>query len=103
MGNYNLLEDEEKALIGILYNNLSFSTTMEVFGELTKEGVKRLNLLRNILVKLLKKYNLSDKLTEETYLLLGVTDFIRNDSLKKWTKDEDNKHIQIRAKYFLKK
>lgn len=103
MENINLTEDEGKALVGILYNHLSFATTLEVFGELSTEGVKRINLLRDILTKLLKKYGLSDKLTEETYLLLGMIDFVKKESLEKWAEDENNKHLQIRAKYFLTK
>ncbi len=96
-------ESEEKALVGILYNHITFGTTLEIFNELTPEGIKRLDLLRNIFKKLLKKFSLNDKLTEEVYLLLGTTDFIKRSSLEKWAKDENNKHFQNRAKYFLKK
>lgn len=96
-------EDEEKALVGILYNHLSFSTTLEVFNELTPAGIKRIDGLRGIMAKLLKKYDLSDKLTEENYLLLGITDFIKRESLEEWAANEDNKHLQLRAKYFLGK
>lgn len=103
MENFNLIEDEEKSLVGILYNHISFGTTQEIFNELDANGIKRIDSLRKILGKLLKKYNLSDNLTEETYLLLGMIDFIKKESLEKWAKDESNKHMQNRAKYFLKK
>lgn len=96
-------EDEEKALVGILYNHITFGTTLEIFNELTLNGIQRLNSLRNILGKLLKKFDLNDKLTEETYLILGMTDFIKKASLKRWSEDKENAHLQKRADYFLKK
>jgi hypothetical protein len=102
MENFNLTGDEEKALVGILYNHITFGTTMEVFGELTPEGVKRLNDLRKILEKFLNKYELSGKLNSEAYITLGMVNFIKNDLLEKWAKDDNNKHLQNRAKYFLK-
>jgi hypothetical protein len=98
-----LVEEEEKALVGILYNHLGLGTTMEVFGEISIEGIKRLGLFRKTLAKLLKKYFLIDKLAEENYLLLGMKDFITKNTLVAWTKDKKNKHLQNRAKYFLKK
>ncbi|MDP3900349.1 MAG: hypothetical protein Q8Q23_04685 [bacterium] len=103
MENLSLIEDEEKALIGILYNHLSFSTTLEVFGELTSEGVQRVNALRHAFATLLQKYNLSGQVDEQTYLLLGLVSFIKQETLQAWAANEDNKHLQNRAKYFLKK
>lgn len=103
MKNLNLVKNEEKALAGILYNHLSFSTTLEIFGELASTGVERVNVFRNILAKLLKKYGLSDKLTEENYLLLGMADHVKKETLEKWSEDDNNKHLQLRANYFLTK
>lgn len=103
MSKFNLTSDEEKALVGILYNHLVFGTTMEVFGELLPEGIKRLDVLRAALSKLLNKYLLTDKLTSETFLLLGLAKFLDKQLLEKWVADENNKHLQIRAKYFLEK
>lgn len=103
MENLNLLADEEKALVGILYNHLVFGTTMEVFKELSPEGIKRLDILRAALSKLLKKYSLADKLPSEAFLLLGMFEFLEKQLLEKWTADENNKHLQNRAKYFLEK
>ncbi|OGZ18329.1 MAG: hypothetical protein A2Z68_00315 [Candidatus Nealsonbacteria bacterium RBG_13_38_11] len=103
MKNFNLEEQEEKALVGILYNHISFGTTLEILGELKEEGIQRLNLLRSIFGKFLKKFNLDKSLTQENYLLLGMKDFIKKSSLEKWSKEENNKHLQNRAKYFLKK
>jgi len=102
MKKLNLEEQEEKALVGILYNHISFGTTLEILGELKEEGIQRLNLLRSLLGKFLKKFNLDKSLTQENYLLLGMKDFIEKDSLKKWSEDDNNKHLQNRAKYFLK-
>jgi hypothetical protein len=98
-----LTEEEEKALVGILYNHLSFGTTLEILGELQPAGIQRLNLLRSIFGKFLKKFNLDKSLTQENYLLLGIKDFIEKSSLERWSKEENNKHLQNRAKYFLKK
>jgi len=103
MRKFNLEEQEEKALVGILYNHISFGTTLEILGELKEEGIQRLNLLRSIFGKFLKKFNLDKSLTQENYLLLGMKDFIEKSSLEKWSKDDNNKHLQNRAKYFLKK
>lgn len=103
MKKFDLEEKEEKTLVGILYNHVTFGTTLEVFNELTPEGIQRLDLLRSALAKLLKKFFLSDKLTEETYLILGMPDFTKKLSLEKLAKNGDNKHLQIRAEYFLKK
>lgn len=102
MENIALTNEEEKILVGILYNHITFGTTMEVFGELAPEGVKRLNDLRKVLAKLLVKYELSGKLNSEAYITLGITDFIEKNLMEKWAEDEDNKHLQNRAKYFLK-
>ncbi|MBW2963444.1 hypothetical protein KY306_01570 [Candidatus Woesearchaeota archaeon] len=103
MNKFNLEEQEEKALIGLLYNHISFGTTLEVLGELKEEGIDRLNLLRGIFGKLLKKFELDKSLSQENYLLLGMNDFIEESSLEKWSEDDNNKHLQNRAKYFLKK
>lgn len=103
MEKYNLEEQEEKALVGLLYNHVSFGTTLEVLGELKEEGTERLNLLRVIFGKLLKKFKLDKDLTQENYLLLGMKDFIEKPFLEKWSKNDGNKHLQNRAKYFLKK
>jgi hypothetical protein len=103
MEKFNLEEQEEKALVGILYNHISFGTTLEILGELKEEGIQRLNLLRSIFGKFLKKFNLDKSLTQENYLLLGMKDFIEKSSLEKWSKNDNNKHLQNRAKYFLKK
>ena len=96
-------EEEEKSLVGLLYNHLSLGTTMEVLGELQLEGIKRIDLLRGVFEKLIKKFNLADKLSQENYLLLGMKDFLQKSSLEKWAQDENNKHLQNRAKYFLSK
>lgn len=103
MENNNLTNDEEKSLVGILYNHIIFATTMDAFNELTADGIIRLNNLRNVLKKLLKKYDLSDKLNGEAYLALGIADFIDQDLLLKWAGDNNNKHLQSRAKYLLAK
>ena len=103
MNKIKLSPDEEKSLIGILYNHLTFGTSLEVFGELTQEGGQRLTQLRNAFGKLLKKYSLTDKLNPETYLLLGMTDFLNKSLLEKWSKNDKNKHLQNRAIFFLKK
>lgn len=100
MNDLNFSEDEEKSLIGILYNHISFATTMEVFGELDQNGKQRLNALRSLFAKLLEKYSLIEKLTQEDYLLLGLGALLKKESLEKWLNNENNKHLQNRAKYF---
>ncbi len=102
MEKFALTNEEEKSLVGILYNHITFGTTMEVFGELTPSGVKRLNDLRKVLEKFLIKYELSSKLNSEAYLTLGMADFIEKNLMEKWAENGDNKHLQNRAKYFLK-
>lgn len=103
MEKLDLLPEEEKSLVGVLYNHISFGSSMEIFGELEEEGIKRIDNLRNIFVKLLKKYSLVDKLSKETYLILGIAEFIDKPFLEQAVQNEDNKHLQIRAKYLLKK
>jgi len=103
MEKFNLSADEEKALIGLLYNHLCFGATLEVFGELEEGGSKRLDVLRGAFVKLLNKYALIDNLTQEDYLLLGLEDLLTKESLEKWIVNENNKHLQTRARYFYKK
>lgn len=98
-----LTEDEEKALVGMLYNHLSFGTTLEVFGQINEDGVKRLDVLRNIFSKLVEKFSLIENIDEQSYLLLGLPKFIQKESLEKFSKDDKNKHLQSRAKYFLDK
>lgn len=100
MEKFNLSADEEKALIGLLYNHLSFGATLEVFGELKEGGEKRLDVLRSAFIKLLNKYALINNLTQEDYLLLGLKDLLKKEALAKWFDNKNNKHLQIRAKYF---
>ncbi len=103
-GKINILrQEEEKMLVGILYNHLTFGTTMEVFGELTKEGVVRLDGLRNIFSKLIRKFSLVENIDENTFLILGLVNFIHKSTLEKFAQNDKNKHLQNRAKYFLKK
>ncbi len=98
-----LNETEEKAMVGILYNHLAFATTMEMFGELGEGGVTRIENLRATLTKLLRKYNLIATLPKETFLLLGLTEFLTGEDLQAWSMLETNKHMQNRAKYFITK
>lgn len=97
-----LTEAEEKSLIGLLYNHVSFGTTMQVFGEAADENA-RINVQRDILEKLLTKYNLIDTLGSDVLLLMGITSKIPKEKLESWATDETNKHLQLRAQYFLKK
>ena len=64
----HLTEGEEKSLVGVLYNHVSFGTTMQEFGE-AKEDNGRINTLRDVLEKLLTKYNLIDSLAPDVLLL----------------------------------
>ncbi len=98
-----LTEAEEKAMVGILYNHLAFATTMEMFGELGEGGVSRVENLRTTLTKLLRKYDLASTLPRETFLLLGLTEFLTSEDLEAWSMLETNKHMQNRAKYFITK
>ena len=103
MKELSLGETEQKALTGVLYNHIAFGTTMEVFGELTREGIERLHSLRKIFKNLLNHLSLADKLSEENYLLLGIPEDIQTSSLEEWSKNDQNKHLQSRALYFLHK
>lgn len=98
-----LTEAEEKAMIGILYNHLSFATTMEMFGELGDHGVARVEQLRTVITKLLRKYDLVESLPADTFLLLGLTDFLPPEELLRWSQMDENKHMQNRAKFFMNK
>ncbi len=98
----NLNETEEKALVGLLYNHVSFGTTLQVFGE-AHEDNGRINTLRDALEKLLIKYDLVNKLASENLLMLGLAENISKEQLTQWAGNESNKHVQLRAKYFLKK
>jgi hypothetical protein len=103
MDQYALTDAEEKSLVGLLYNHVTLGTTLEVFGEETADGVKRIDTLRSVLKKLLQKYELADKLSPEAFLLMGLADMCPREALEAWSKDEDNKHLQLRAAFFLKK
>jgi hypothetical protein len=98
----HLTEAEEKSLIGLLYNHVSFGTTMQVFGEVADENA-RINTQRDILEKLLTKYDLIDSLAPDVLLLMGITSKIPRKRLESWASDGTNKHLQLRAQYFLKK
>lgn len=101
--NFTLTEAEEKAMVGIIYNHLVFATTMEMFGELGEGGVTRIESLRAALGKLFRKYDLASALPPETFLLLGLIDFLSPEQLEEWSKLEGNKHMQNRAKFFMTK
>ena len=96
-----LNEQEEKALIGLLYNHVSFGTTLQVFGEAGAEN-DRINTLRSALDTLLTKYNLLDKLAPENLLMLGLKENLSKEQLSDWIAQETNKHLQLRAKHFLR-
>lgn len=98
----NLTESEEKALVGLLYNHLSFVTTLKVFDELAATGEARADVLRQIFVKLLKKYDLIKSLSEEDFLLLGLAEFLSKKELRRFAAGR-NMHLKKRADYFLKK
>ncbi len=100
---FDLTETEEKAMVGILYNHLAFATTMEMFGELGDQGVARVEQLRTVLSKLLRKYGLAEALPPDTFLLLGLTDFLTPEELLRWSQMDENKHMQNRAKFFMNK
>ena len=101
--NSTLTEAEEKAMIGILYNHLVFATTMEIFGELGDRGVVRVENLRTALGKLFHKYDLAASLPKESFLLLGLIDFLDVSDLEEWSILDGNKHMQNRAKFFITK
>ena len=97
----NLNEGEEKALVGLLYNHVSFGTTLQVFGEAGADNA-RIETLRGALAKLLVKYNLAANLAPENHLMLGLKQFIKKEELDAWATQDANKHLQLRAQYFLK-
>lgn len=97
-----LTEAEEKSLVGLLYNHVTFGTTMQVFGEATEDNV-RINTARDMLEKLLTKYNLIGNLAPDVLLLMGIVGPIPKEKIEAWAADETNKHLQLRAQYFLKK
>ena len=101
MTDYALTEVEEKALIGLLYNHVSFGTTLQVFGEAGEDNA-RIETLRIALQKLLVKYGLIDKLSPENLLMLGLADHVSSADLKTFASNGANKHLQLRAQYFLK-
>ena len=70
---------------------------------MTIDGIKRVNSLRNIFSKLIEKFSLAENIDEDTYLTLGLVNFIHKASLEKFSRNDKNKHLQNRAKYFLSK
>ncbi len=99
---FALTESEEKSFVGILYNHITYSTTMEVFGELSLEGIQRIDVLRSAFVKLIKKYALTETVPEDAYLLLGIKEFVSGEALVRWVTGS-NAHLKKRADYFQKK
>ncbi len=101
MNDIVLTETEEKALVGVLYNHVSFGTTLQVFGEADTENA-RIETLRIALEKLLEKYNLIENLSPENLLMLGLAKRISKEQLEAWAANDNNKHFQLRAQHFLK-
>lgn len=98
----DLNDNEDKALVGLLYNHVSFGTTLQVFGEADAENA-RIGMLRGALQKLLIKYGLIDALSPENLLMLGIVDRIPKKILEEFAANEHNKHLQLRARYFLQR
>ena len=48
------------------------------------------------------KYALIDSLAPDVLLLMGLTAHVAREKLEAWAADESNKHLQLRAKYYLK-
>ena len=96
-----LNETEEKALVGMLYNHVRFGTTMQVFGE-AAESNARIGTLRGAMEKLLVKYGLANALAPENLLMLGMPHRISREQIETWAANDNNKHLQLRAQYFLK-
>lgn len=101
MNDATLTEGEEKALVGVLYNHVSFGTTLQVFGEAEPENA-RIDTLRVALEKLLIKYGLKEKLSPENLLMLGIAHRVAKADLEAFAANNANKHLQLRARYFLK-
>lgn len=101
MSSTGLTEAEEKALVGVLYNHVSFGTTLQVFGETGADNA-RIETLRGAFEKLLTKYNLIENLAPENLLMLGIAKRISKDQLEAWAANDNNKHFQLRAQHFLK-
>ena len=99
--NDDLNEDEERALVGLLYNHVSFGTTLQVFNETTPDNA-RIETMRGALEKLLTKYDLINKLSPENLLMLGIVSRIPKGTLEEFAANESNRHLQLRARYFLK-
>lgn len=97
-----LSESEEKALVGVLYNHVSFGTTLQVFGEVGDDN-GRINTLREALERLLVKYDLIDMLSPENLVMRGTAHRVPRESLVAFAANDNNKHLQLRAQYFLKK
>jgi hypothetical protein len=97
----DLTDTEEKALVGILYNHVSFGTTLQVFGEAGEDNA-RINTLRTAFEKLLTKYGLLNTLSPENLVMVGIIKTVPKDTLAQFAADENNKHLQLRARYFLK-
>ena len=98
----NLTETEEKALVGLLYNHVSFGTTLQVFNEATEDNA-RIETMRGALEKLLVTYELIDKLSPDNLVMLGIASRVPKATLEEFAENENNKHLQLRAQYFLKK
>jgi|SRR3989344_955886 len=98
----NLSENEEKALVGLLYNHVSFGTTLQVFDETTADNA-RIETMRGALEKLLVKYELVQKLSLENLLMLGLASRVSKEILESFATNENNKHLQLRAQYFLRR
>ncbi|MBI2030704.1 hypothetical protein HYT05_03710 [Candidatus Kaiserbacteria bacterium] len=81
MQDLNLTESEEKSLVGLLYNHVTFGTTMQVFGE-SADNNARINTMRYMLEKLLTKYNLISNLAPDALLLLGIVGPIPKEKLE---------------------
>jgi len=93
-----LTEAEEKSLIGMLYNHVSFGTTLQVFGEAgAEEG--RIASARSVLRKLLLKYGLLASLSPEELLILGLVADMSEGELARYV-EGGSAHLKLRAEYF---
>ncbi len=105
----DLSNDEKKLLLAVIVRDLYHWTVMEVVGRLVPDGIKKVEMLRDLAVRLAKDLGY-DKDKNKNYREListGLMELVPDDTLRSYAERHDpdeisNPTCQSIAKYFLK-
>ncbi|MBZ0283120.1 MAG: hypothetical protein K8L97_20450 [Anaerolineae bacterium] len=98
--------EQQEVVFSALYHSLLEDTRSEVYKTLTDQAVVKNDVLRGVVKLLAISLGKDKELSPESWLSVGVTDFIPQETLHKWSSLTDagvDRLFQATARYFERK